>query len=696
MTTPVSIAHGESLTVPAFPASGGNAMVKAPSTVNVPPGQASLAEQVLTAALSELGGHGLTPTQDMKEGLFDLARTLQLMAEDQLPPRFFLSSMDPGVGKTTMVRQFIRVLMGSSHVKRGPVVLDDHYPINHENHKPNNYDVALSHEEEEEDKPSKDTEASILVCVSTLEEVVKLVGGGWCPPEVLLETGVLTADDEVNDMAPNKDPGQARVLITTQQMVRSRCNGKRFRDVEVFKYMGTTRTVKIWDESFLPGEVVTLTTDDLANLRKPARALSNDLAYAVEELEGALDAKKHGARLQLPTIEDLGGPNARAALVMLSREAAEDVRCTAQTLLDMAGQCIPVRRMQTGMKLLLDYRDTIPSDLAPMVILDASGRCRHTYDVMEKARGDMRRLKEVTKDYSNLRLRVWTKGGGKKSFRTDDDHCRIRGIAQTIAERPDEEWLVVHHKDPGKGETFQDMLQRYLPPEVWQQVSYLHWGKHHGTNTYAGVPNVVLAGTFFLPDYGYEGLARLTAGTLEEDQVSPKRMTKIQVGEHAHVILQALCRASVRGTTADGKCKPCRAHIIASKRSGIPELLPKLFPGSKQKAWQPFPEKTTNSVQRALDMIDEMLWLGFHPDYITYKELCEELGIHDRSNFRKTVRNRATFQAGLSQRNLEEQDIKESGRTLKAIVPIESAFPTKKSPNDTGFELVRTDPTSDV
>ena len=63
---------------------------------------------------------------------------------------------------------------------------------------------------------------------------------------------------------------------------------------------------------------------------------------------------------------------------------------------------------------MLDYRDTIPSDLAPMVILDASGRCRHTYRLMEEEwRENLVRLKEVCKDYSNLEINVWPCGGAR-------------------------------------------------------------------------------------------------------------------------------------------------------------------------------------------------------------------------------------------------------------------------------------------
>ncbi|WP_420326119.1 hypothetical protein [Mameliella sp.] len=50
----------------------------------------------MAAVLAELDSYGLTLTEEMVEGLYDLARSLELMAEGLLPPQFHLSSLDPG------------------------------------------------------------------------------------------------------------------------------------------------------------------------------------------------------------------------------------------------------------------------------------------------------------------------------------------------------------------------------------------------------------------------------------------------------------------------------------------------------------------------------------------------------------------------------------------------------------------------
>ncbi|WP_306043429.1 MULTISPECIES: hypothetical protein [unclassified Mameliella] len=49
----------------------------------VPPSSFSLSDTTMAAVLAELDSYGLTLTEEMVEGLYDLARSLELMAECQ-------------------------------------------------------------------------------------------------------------------------------------------------------------------------------------------------------------------------------------------------------------------------------------------------------------------------------------------------------------------------------------------------------------------------------------------------------------------------------------------------------------------------------------------------------------------------------------------------------------------------------------
>ena len=127
-----------------------------------------------------------------------------------------------------------------------------------------------------------------------------------------------------------------------------------------------------------------------------------------------------------------------------------------------------------------------------------------------------------------------------------------------------------------------------------------------------------------------------------------------------------------------GRCKPCRAYIIASPGSGIHrQLLSWLFPGCQLRKWQPVPEKLKGNVQRAIAQIDETFG-EFCADVMTYKELCDDLDKMDVRNFRRTVRKRESFQKALQDRDLEETEIVENGRTLKGIQRVPNPFPVEE------------------
>jgi hypothetical protein len=113
------------------------------------------------------------PSVAMWQALYDLHEKLEQMADGELEPLPNLYSLDPGVGKTQAVVQFVRRLLAS------------------EEHR----DVA------------------VLICVSRLEEIRTLIQDMGLGEE---QRGVRTADDEYNKLGV-LDTNIARVLFTTQQ-----------------------------------------------------------------------------------------------------------------------------------------------------------------------------------------------------------------------------------------------------------------------------------------------------------------------------------------------------------------------------------------------------------------------------------------------------------------------------------------------
>lgn len=594
----------------------------------------------MQSLLSELSSYDVLPTKSMRRGLYNAALTLEAMAEETVPPRFHLSSLDPGVGKTTLIRHFIMSLLAS--------------PL---------------HEQ-----------VSILVCVSRLEEIDTMLSG---LSPYLSEVSVWTGDEAMNAKT-STPPQEARVLLTTQQKLEAVCvRHDCFSMAKGFHYLDHPREVRIWDESLFPGKEIMLSEDDLSGLWGNFRRSAPRLCDALQDLHGKLQQSATNDILRVPDLEEMGGAAGYAEIDRLLDAEKTSVldRERLERLQQAAGETLPVHRNNYGEAKLLDYRDSIPEDLAPMMVFDASGRCRETYSLMETQRKNLVRLPSATKDYSNLEIGLWSRGSGKTTHAKDREEVLVRGIAEKIMERPQEDWLILHHKDDLTN--FQRRVEAHLGAEFTGQMYFLSWGKHHGTNAFAHVPNVIFASLLHLPAEVHETRVRLCAGMGQTEAVSTDKRKEMAEGELLHNVLQALCRASVRGLQADGTCPPCRAYIIAPKLTGLRESLPGLFPSCKLEPWQPSgTTKLSGAVHKALAMIDQWDGEGLGGE-ITYVELAEAIGI-DRKDFTKRVARDPRFKEEVALRGYAEGGIihetSKGPRTAKGLVQ-EVAFPADPLPS---------------
>lgn len=560
---------------------------------------------------------GHHPSTAMWQGLADLAQILERMANGDCPRQFYLSSLDPGVGKTQTIVHFIRALLSS----------------------PAHEDVG------------------VIICVSRLNEIKSLTQGMGLSDD---QYAILTADKKLNSLGSGR-PRASRILFTTQQMVERRCEGHRFEEVDTFFHRGKPRQVRIWDESILPGQTLTLNRDDIATLFRPLRGAAPDLVSDIEAMFRESGEVEDGAQYAIPDLAAkhgidlngvlglLGRPNGSWRRSTQSNDSSDQIRAASDLWL-LAGKAATVRRDGGYGATILDFKDTLPPDLAPVVILDASGRVRRTYHQWETKRGGLVRLKAAIKSYDNLIIHVWTRGGGKGAFIKNGQEL-ADGIATTINTKPQEEWLVVHHKRiPGRLQLEDDV--RALIQGDQGKVHFVSWGNHSATNAYSRVPNVILAGTLFYRASHYESLGRLAAGFGSDLGPYPKSDCQaVQEGEHSHLILQALCRGSVR-LCRGNVCAPCNAYIIASHRTGIPKALATIFPECKVKRWQPIQKALRGKVKDAVEYLDQ--WFISNPDgRLPFVEVSKALGMTS-ANFRKGVRHHLDFEEARHARNILE------------------------------------------
>jgi hypothetical protein len=324
----------------------------------------------------------------------------------------------------------------------------------------------------------------------------------------------------------------------------------------------------------------------------------------------------------------------------------------AQAIRDLwylSGRAITVRREQ-GKTLLVDYRKVLPEDFGPVLVFDASGRVSATYRLWQKYRGGVVMLSAAPKQYDDLSIHLWDEAGGKDAF--VEGASQFEAIAKTIDSKPQEAWFVVHHKS-ARG--FADRVRKLVTTDASpDRLRYVHYGRHDATNEHKDVPNVIAAGLNFFAPSQYEGLTRMVCRVPSSDgYVADVDLDAVKYGELMQALLQAVGRIRVRGCI-EGRCPEAHAYVIASSKTGITiEMLKDTFPGAKVVRWQPVPRDLRGRVKQSLDYIVGQL--AADPDaHVTFGEVMAHLGIADKSNFKRNVREHEDFRAALAEGDIRE------------------------------------------
>lgn len=488
------------------------------------------------------------PSEQTYRALGELVGTLTAMAKGTAEPKFHLSSLDPGQGKTTCIAQFTKTLV--------------EWPI---------YDHV-----------------GVLICVGRLSEIEKLVAEMKLPPSMF---ACLTTDDAINALGSGSHNARtSRVLFTTQQKVAARVPRRAFSDCSEFFFGDAPRKVRIWDEAWLPGSPVTLGKWEIMSVVGRLGLIHPQLAAQLDALLPGINESDDGAELTLPDFASSSGVSAQEVGRLLSDAPLEE-QAWAQGLWHMSGRAVVVRKDQ-GDKggTALTYRDIFPMDLAPMLILDASGRVRGTYELLIEQRKVIKPLATSHKRYDKLETYIWRASGSKTGWRKNSEQL-VSGVCETIRNEPDRSWLVVHHLPEGRryGPKIPDIAEevRAALGPLAANVQFTTWGKHVATNEFKDCDRIILAGTLFYRVSTYEALTRLSAGKpVEAGKCPVSWIEAVTLGEAKDQILQAACRGIIRNSEGD-QAPAAKLYIIASAKSGIRESLPSIFPGCSVGAWEP-------------------------------------------------------------------------------------------------------------
>jgi hypothetical protein len=557
------------------------------------PAELSLTGHALRSLRAFFDASDHDPSREHWTALWAIASTMERMINGECPAKVFLSPVDPGVGKSQTCAAFAKALVSSAEHR----------------------------------------DAGMLISVHTIAEAIAMATN---LEDIKHSLCVLTSDDKANALG-GAEANDAQVLITTQQRLGRLTEDRPFSAVKAFYFHGAPRVCRVWDESLLPGSAIVISADDLIGMGSRLRGLSPTLVAAIYEFASGLLNTEDGAAVDVPDFTASCGVSMFDLMAYLAAdngtEARRRDREVALALSVVNGRLVRVRRDGLNGSALLTYREELPYDLLPMLVLDASGRVRETYALWQASRNVIETLPAAARDYSPLTVKTWKQSGSKSGWEKNSDRL-LAGIVATIESKPDETWLVVVHKPNGRIGDVEKALQAKLPADVMGRVAVTTWGRHTGSNEWRDVSSVILAGTLFYPDSHLTALHHLCADIpVERGLVSQHEVNQTARGEHRHLILQAICRGRVRRSNGN-QCLPMTAYIIASAKSGIPAELDRIFPGCYVESWSPLRVEAKGKLEAAIGYL-ETAFEGGRTE-VSYSEVYQALEL-DKANFNRRV-----------------------------------------------------------
>ena len=416
------------------------------------PDQSSLTDRIMVGLERRFLQYRHRPSPAHWKGLRAIAETIEAQALGTAEPKFFLSSLPTGMGKTTAVAESVKALVSNQAY----------------------------------------AEVGVVFFVNQLDQIPRLIEDmELTDDEYAVRTGV--ANSELNALGRD-DHANAQVLFTTQQklphLLRYR---KNFSEMPFFKFRGASRRVRIWDEAILPADPLTFTAKQF-----------EEVALSLDKIgqEAAATRLRQWTAKELPLLSSGSLIEMPALVLELQWEALgklEHEDDLVRNVLWMSGHDVRLHQDDWSGATTITYRESLPREFAPLLVLDASGSLRLTYELWEKGRGNLVDLFSPGKRYSNLTIHHWDQGAGKSAHQ---DETKVENLAEGISKAvdqipTDEKVLFIVRKQ-------EDLSQPNIALSITARVCeaghdptrlhFLTWGKHTATNEYADVKHVIVVG----------------------------------------------------------------------------------------------------------------------------------------------------------------------------------------------------------
>lgn len=537
-----------------------------------------------------LSFYGLKVDMESQNSLNDLLYHYTLGIGGKLTPSFFLSSLDPGVGKTETISSFIKAWKSLSF-------------------KPN---------------------GSILIGVSSKDQIDSLIKRLGIDET---DYAVFTGDSRFHTCGVGIDSRrEAPILITTQQMIISRTKDRRFSNASDFFFGDSPRTLRIWDESFVLSQQISIAVSSLHSLGDAMKAYDRNFAEELVKFASEMKLAAVGQVFKVsPYIRD------RADTLLKEIRSAKTFckthPLTGKTTILESLSLVGSRSLRLGNYggvsdlTLIGASKPLPDDFAPAIILDASGRVRGTYALWEAAGGNLVRLQPKANNYANLMVRFWQRASGKWALKDEWTNREIlSAVAEAIATKPDEEWLIIGDKGDADFSVF-ELLKATVPPETVDKLHYVHWGRHMATNAYSHVRNAVVIGAFSYGNAGYDALAAAALGDLPDPRIADDESRSLVISEYQHNLLQGLMRSHARNAK-DGVCGECTAYVVASKPI-TEDVILRTFPGCTVDTWREPPPRLSATAAKLIDYV--ATFFARDETKLRKSDAVKAIGMHPKS-----------------------------------------------------------------
>jgi hypothetical protein len=430
---------------------------------------------------------------------------------------------------------------------------------------------------------------------------------------------------------------EAQVLFTTQakllHLSRFRPN---FAYNENFHYLGVPRQVRIWDESILPIDTLTLAPEQIETVADWLFNIGQyEHAILTRDFAHVLRGKAHDSIVKVPAlpplkrteeeergiiIHDPGSTTVRifgAVMVIgeggklrpaTKEEAAEFEADEAERealeqawsiLTALGGREVRVYRDEHSGAVMISSRDVLPRLFAPLLVLDANADKRAIYRQWRASVG-LHHLYSPKKTYHNLTIHFADLRAGKEAHRNSAHRLALVEAAVAAFEEAlrlgADRVLFLYNKPEKPSQDMRKLIRKEIKKrgDDPDQADFLTWGMHKATNDFRHVKHVVAVGVMQAPLYEITALARGVGRVPVHRPIDRQKVEEVRQSEILHTLFQGVGRSAVRKTVNGDVPEGCHLWLIASPRGHMHfprERLPEWFPGSHVEDWDPFPCK---------------------------------------------------------------------------------------------------------